>query len=48
MFNLLLTLLGDSLIEWDGLKDNKFRDHVCRETGMSKEYFDELIKELFE
>lgn len=45
MFNLLLTLLEDSLTEWDGIKDKDFRDHVCRETGMSKEYFNELVKE---
>ena len=45
MFNLLLTLLEDSLTEWDGIKDKAFRDHVCYETGMSKEYFNELVKE---
>lgn len=47
IFNLMMTLIEDSLTEWDGIKDPKFREHVCYETGMSKEYFNEIVQEFW-
>lgn len=43
IFNFLIVLLERT--DWESLNSKSFRDYVCNEVGMKKEYYDILVKE---